>query len=103
MTTQDKLAQALRDILDPIAYLERQLQEGERLNGAAALAAINSREFYSRIAREALAAQQAEREPLTDEQISELHDSVIGTPYFGKMQRFARAIERAHGIGNDQS
>lgn len=55
------------------------------------------------------AALLAEREGLTDEQINEFHDSVIGSPYFGKMQRFARAIEqalaekwgvklRAHGI-----
>ena len=50
------LAQALRDIIEPFDYLERNLPEGYRLDGQAALQQINSREFYTRIAREALAA-----------------------------------------------
>lgn len=54
--SNDKLAQALRDIIDPFDYLERNLPEGYRLDGQAALQQINSREFYARIAREALAA-----------------------------------------------
>lgn len=53
------LAQALRDIIDPIAYIERNMEEGCRLDGQAALRQISSREFYVNLAREALAAHEA--------------------------------------------
>lgn len=56
---QALLAQALEDIIEPFAYIERNLPEGYRLDGQAALQQINSREFYTRIAKEALAAHRA--------------------------------------------
>jgi hypothetical protein len=60
MTTPLDIAkQALNDILDPIGHMERNLPEGYRLDGHAALQQMNSREFYIRIAREALAAIEA--------------------------------------------
>lgn len=46
----------------------------------------------------ALAAQQAEREPLTDEQIDEIAGGRVD--YFDR-RVFARAVERAHGIGKE--
>lgn len=59
-TTALEIAQqALRDILDPIGYMERGLEEGYRLDGHAALQQMNTREFYVRLAREALAASEA--------------------------------------------
>ena len=54
--SNDKLAQALRDIIDPFDYLEHNLPEGYRLDGQTALQQSTAREFYPRIAREALAA-----------------------------------------------
>jgi hypothetical protein len=60
MTTPLDIAkQALKDILDPIGYMERGLEEGYRLDGHAALRQMNTREFYVRLAREALAAIEA--------------------------------------------
>lgn len=56
---QALLVQALEDIIEPFAYIERNLPEGYRLDGQAALQQINSREFYTRIAKEALAAHRA--------------------------------------------
>lgn len=58
-TPLDIAQQALRDILDPIGYMERSLEEGYRLDGHAALRHMNTREFYVRLAREALAAIEA--------------------------------------------
>jgi hypothetical protein len=55
LTVQQRLAEALRDILDPIAYLERTMPDGYRLDGEAALRQIHTREFYINIARKALA------------------------------------------------
>lgn len=43
-----------------------------------------------------------ERKPLTDEQIRILHEEVMADPHFGKLYRFARAIEAAHGIAATQ-
>ncbi|MDT8998379.1 hypothetical protein RQP53_03705 [Paucibacter sp. APW11] len=57
----DTLAQALRDIIDPIAHMERNLEEGYSLDGHAALRAINSREFYVNLARQALSTAEAEK------------------------------------------
>lgn len=70
-TTALEIAQqALRDILDPIGYMERGLEEGYRLNGHAALQQMNTREFYVRLASEALAASEAaapaQQEPTHD-------------------------------------
>lgn len=60
-----KLAEALRDIVEPLEYMERTLPDGYTLNGVEALRQINTREFYVRIAREALAAyEQAQAEPV---------------------------------------
>jgi hypothetical protein len=160
----EKLAEALRAMIDPIPYLERKLPEGYRLDGHAALRQINSREFYINLAKEALAAHEAEAKaapadsavllwqamneaekvgnrtddkliveflrragyviaaapvnpsptpaPLTDEQIDAMahkegdyDERTCCWSFNGDTQcrynltNFARAIERAHGIG----
>jgi hypothetical protein len=57
-----------------------------------------------REAAKRLAAQQAEREGLTDEQIVAVaKTSQDGISPHCDTLRFGRAIERAHGIGKDQS
>lgn len=50
----DRLLQALQDIADPIAAWRRDLKEGERLDGQAALYMASKAETYQRMAREAL-------------------------------------------------
>jgi hypothetical protein len=59
MNTTDKLADALRAMIDPIPYLERTLPEGYDLNVVEAMRQINTREFYVNLAKEALAAYEA--------------------------------------------
>lgn len=48
-------AEALQEIIDPISYMKRRLQDGERLNGVAALQLANDVEHLRGIARVALA------------------------------------------------
>lgn len=57
LTKDQKLAryeQALRDILDPVAAMIRDLPEGYRICGAAAVQAARNPETYKDIARKAL-------------------------------------------------
>jgi hypothetical protein len=56
-TPDDKLAryeQALRDIIDPIAAMRRDLPTGYSLNGHAAVRAADNPQTYKDIARKAL-------------------------------------------------
>ena len=48
------LEKALRDIIDPVSAMQRDLQPGYRLDGAAALRAADRPETYKDIARKAL-------------------------------------------------
>lgn len=54
-------------------------------------------------ARAALASAQPVREPLTDDQVRKAYREVFDTPFapriYGIAEAFARAVERAHGIG----
>ena len=51
---RDELREALKNIANPIAYMESRLQEGERLNGMMALQLGNSPEYLKGIAEQAL-------------------------------------------------
>ena len=53
---RDRLQQALKDIADPVAAWQRDLKEGERLDGAAAIYMPDNAETYRRMARKALEA-----------------------------------------------
>lgn len=48
-------AEALHEIIEPISYMKRRLQDGERLNGVAALQLANDVEYLRGIARTAIA------------------------------------------------
>jgi len=50
----EELREALKNIANPIAYMESRLQEGERLNGMMALQLGNSPEYLKGIAEQAL-------------------------------------------------
>jgi len=52
----ERLRQALRDIADPIAAWERDLQPGYTLDGGMCVHMANDPETYKRMAREALRA-----------------------------------------------
>ena len=52
----ERLRQALRDIADPIAAWQRDLEEGYTLDGAACVRMADDPETYRRMAREALKA-----------------------------------------------
>jgi hypothetical protein len=57
LTSDDKLAryeQALRDIIDPIGAMRRDLPPGYSLNGQAAVRAAGNPQTYKDIARKAL-------------------------------------------------
>lgn len=86
---QALLVQALEDIIEPFAYIERTLPEGYRLDGCAALQQINSREFYTRIAKEALAAHRAAAIPAPE-----------GAPSDAAVELAAKAVYRLF-IGAD--
>lgn len=76
---QALLVQALEDIIEPFAYIERTLPEGYRLDGCAALQQINSREFYARIAKEALAAYRARAIPAPEGGVREALKLMLDT------------------------
>ncbi len=61
MTTTEKLAEALRNIAEPIPYLMRQVEPGYTLDGHAVIRMTERPEFYRQMAREALAQLEAER------------------------------------------
>jgi hypothetical protein len=52
----ERLRQALRDIADPIAAWQRDLQPGYTLDGGMCVHMANDPETYKRMAREALRA-----------------------------------------------
>lgn len=52
---REALRDALQEIIDPISYMKRRLQDGERLNGGAALQLANDVEHLRGIARTAIA------------------------------------------------
>lgn len=57
LSAQDLLKrykQALKDILDPIAAMRRNLPEGYQLDGPAAIRAVDNPQTYKDIASEAL-------------------------------------------------
>jgi hypothetical protein len=50
----ERLRSALADIINPIGAMQRDLEDGYRLDGAMAVAMANDPEHYKRIARAAL-------------------------------------------------
>ena len=52
----ERLRGALADIINPIGAMQRDLEDGYRLDGAMAVAMANDPEHYKRIARAALTA-----------------------------------------------
>jgi hypothetical protein len=54
LSKEQRYEQALRDILDPIGAMRRDLPEGYRLDGAAAVRAADNPQTYKDIARKAL-------------------------------------------------
>lgn len=103
------LAQALRDIIDPIAYIERNMEEGCRLDGHAALQQISSREFYVRLAREALADHEALAEhPAPQPQqagVSEVHQAIahVQRQYLGIVKAAVNLIAACHDRQDNQA
>jgi hypothetical protein len=51
---RDELKEALDRIADPIAYMERNLKEGERLDGMMAIHIANNPEYLKKIAEAAI-------------------------------------------------
>ena len=51
---RDELKEALDRIADPIAYMERNLKEGERLDGMMAMHIANNPEYLKKIAEAAI-------------------------------------------------
>jgi len=45
--------------------------------------------------------QDAQRTPLTEEEITKIYNKVYDEQHQNQVLALARAIERAHGIGND--
>ena len=90
MTTEEKLAGALRDLLDELSY--RKLPFGTGLARK------------TNLARAVLAAYDAQpkREPLTDSRMWNLaREAGLLFDRKGSMQ-FGRAVERAHEIGDTE-
>lgn len=82
---------------------------GMKQNSGIECANKEEADFYESVASDHLESIRAklrevlERKPLTVEQIAEIDDQVLQEPPFkkrriGYCERFARAIERAHGI-----
>ena len=101
MNTTDKLAEALR--LAREWFRHEEAGEGPQAYDVikAADEAITAHDAEQEPCHDAWRAALAQRrEPLTDAEIEEiLHGEIALNPGEGCAGRFARAIERAHGIG----
>lgn len=62
---------------------------------------FTAKNYWAEKAR-ALEAAQAHGTPLTDSQISEMHETLMLNPRSANIWNFARAIERAHGITQEK-
>ena len=101
MNTTDKLAEALR--LAREWFRHEEAGEGPQADDVikAAYEALAAHDAEQEPCHDAWRAALAQRrEPLTDAEIEEiLHGEIALNPGEGCAGRFARAIERAHGIG----
>ena len=62
------LVEALEEIIDPIRFMEERLEEGERLNGMAAVQLAGDASYLRGIARAVLAAHRKQQETNHDNQ-----------------------------------